>query len=36
MDTAKKLVEVTRADIVGDIRRVSLENAMKNLEKRIR
>jgi len=36
MDTAKKLVESTRADIVGDIRRVSLENAMKNLEKRIR
>lgn len=36
MDTAKKLVELTRADIVGDIRRVSLENAMKNLEKRIR
>lgn len=36
MDTARKLVESTRADVVGDIRRVSLENAMKNLEKRIR
>jgi translin len=36
MDTARKLVESTRADVVGDIRRVSLENAMRNLEKRIR
>lgn len=36
MDTARKLIESTRADVVGDIRRVSLENAMKNLEKRIR
>jgi len=36
MDTARKLVESTRADVVGDIRRVSLENAMKNLEKRMR
>jgi len=36
MDTARRLVEATRADVVGEARRVSLENAMKNLEKRLR
>jgi translin len=36
MDVAKKLVEATRADVVADIRRSSLENAMKSLEKRMR
>lgn len=36
MDVAKKLVEATRADVIADIRRASLEKAMKNLEKRIR
>jgi len=36
MDVAKKLVEATRADVIADIRRVSLEKAMRNLEKRMR
>jgi translin len=36
MDVAKKLVEATRADVVADLRRSSLEKTMKNLEKRIR
>ena len=36
MDVAKKLVEITRADVISDIRRVSLEKAVKNLEKRMR
>jgi translin len=36
MDVAKKLVEATRADVVADIRRSSLEETMKNLEKRMR
>lgn len=36
MDVAKKLVEATRADVLADIRRVSLEKAIKNLEKRMR
>jgi len=36
MDVAKKLVEATRADVVADIRRSSLEKTMKNLEKRMR
>ncbi len=36
MDTARRLVEATRADVVGEARRVSLENTMKNLEKRLR
>lgn len=36
MDVAKKLVEATRADVVADIRRSSLERTMKNLEKRMR
>lgn len=36
MDTARKLVEATRADIVGESRRVALENAMKNLERQLR
>ncbi len=36
MDVAKRLVEATRADVIADIRRASLEKAMKNLEKRIR
>jgi len=36
MDVANKLVEATRADVIADIRRASLERAIKNLEKRIR
>ena len=36
MDVAKKLVEATRADVVADIRRSSLEKTIKNLEKRMR
>jgi len=36
MDVAKKLVEATRADVVADIRRSSLEETMKNLQKRMR
>lgn len=36
MDVAKKLVEATRADVIADIRRSSLEKTMRNLEKRIR
>jgi len=36
MDVAKKLVEATRADVVADIRRSSLEKTMRNLEKRMR
>jgi translin len=36
MDVAKKLVEATRADVVADIRRSSLEKTMKNLEKHMR
>ena len=36
MDVAKKLVEATRADVLADIRRSSLEKTMKNLEKRMR
>jgi translin len=36
MDVAKKLVEATRADVVADLRRSSLEKTMKNLEKRMR
>ncbi len=36
MDVAKKLVEATRADVIADIRRSSLEKTMKELEKRMR
>jgi translin len=36
MDVAKKLVEATRADVVADIRRASLEKAIKSIEKRMR
>ncbi len=36
MDVAKKLVEATRADVIADIRRASLEKAIKSVEKRIR
>lgn len=36
MDVAKKLVEATRADVVADIRRASLERAIKSIEKRMR
>jgi translin len=36
MDVARKLVEATRADVVADIRRSSLEETMRNLEKRMR
>jgi len=36
MDVAKKLVEATRADVVADIRRSSLEKTMRNLEMRMR
>ena len=36
MDVTKKLVEVTRADVIADIRRESLEKSIRNLEKRMR
>ncbi len=36
MDVAKRLVEATRADVISDIRRASLEKAIRNLEKRMR
>lgn len=36
MDVAKKLVEATRADVIADIRRASLERAIKSIEKRLR
>ncbi len=36
MDVTKKLLEATRADVIADIRRESLEKSIKNLEKRIR
>ena len=36
MDVAKRLVEATRGDVIADIRRDSLEKAVKSLEKRIR
>lgn len=35
-DTAKRLVEATRADVISDIRKASLEKAIRGLEKRIR
>lgn len=36
MDVAKKLIEATRTDVIADIRKVSLEKAIRNLEKRMR
>jgi translin len=36
MDVNKKLVEATRADVIADIRRQSLEKSIRNLEKRMR
>lgn len=36
IDTAKRLVEATRADVISDIRKASLEKAIRGLEKRIR
>jgi translin len=36
LDVAKKLIEATRADVIADVRRSSLEKTMKNLEKRMR
>jgi len=36
MDVSKKLVEATRADVIADIRRQSLEKSIRNLEKRMR
>ena len=33
MDTARKLIEITRGDVVNEFRRLSLENALKSLEK---
>jgi len=36
MDVTKKLVEVTRADVIADIRRESLEKSIRKLEKRMR
>lgn len=35
MDTARKLIEITRGDVVNEFRRLSLENALKSLEKRL-
>jgi len=36
LDVAKKLVEATRGDLIADIRRASLEKAIKSAEKRMR
>ena len=36
IDVTKKLVEVTRADVIADIRRESLEKSIRSLEKRMR
>jgi translin len=35
MDTARKLIEITRGDVVNEFRRLSLETALKSLEKRL-
>lgn len=35
MDTARKLVEATRGDVVTEVRRLSLETALKSYEKRL-
>ena len=35
MDTARKLIEITRGDVVNEFRRLSLENALQSLEKRL-
>jgi len=36
MDVTKKLLEVTRADVIADIRRESLEKSIRSLQKRMR
>ena len=36
IDVTKKLVEVTRADVIADIRRESLEKSIRSLQKRMR
>jgi translin len=36
MDVARRLIESTRGDVVTDLRRISLEEAIKNLEKQLR
>jgi len=35
MDTARKLVEATRGDVVTEVRRLSLETALKSYERRL-
>ncbi|MGQ9543743.1 MAG: translin family protein [Candidatus Bathyarchaeia archaeon] len=35
MDNARKLIEVTRGDVVSEIRRLSLEKALKDFEERM-
>jgi len=35
MDTARKLIEVTRGDVVSEVRRLSLETALKHFEKKL-
>lgn len=36
MDVARKMVEITRGDVVTEIRRMSLERAIRGLEERIK
>jgi len=36
IDVARRLVEATRGDVIAEIRRASLEKAVRSLEKRIR
>jgi len=35
MDAARKIIETTRGDVVSDIRRLSLETALRNFERRL-
>ena len=35
MDIARKIIETTRGDVVTDVRRLSLENALRDFEKKI-
>jgi translin len=35
MDAARKIIEATRGDVVSDIRRLSLETALRSFEKRL-
>jgi predicted translin family RNA/ssDNA-binding protein len=35
MDIARKIIETTRGDVVTEVRRLSLENALRDFEKKI-